>query len=224
MFLCMIVSNTIDSKTLGLIGLGEIGREVVRRLAPWGLKMIYSSRTRNHSFEQDHPNLEYRKTTGAVFSEADILSLHVPLTKDTEKLVNENLLKCMKKGALLVNTSRGEVVDFGALINLLKQGEININLAFDVYDPEPITRQLLQEFKEIARKRPDIRFSFMPHNASADADTRAQMAIMMLDDLIFLTESTSYSDLEEIHLIPGQKGLKEEDIKKFRVYDWWEKQ
>jgi len=215
------LSNSIDSKTLGIVGLGEIGKEIVRRLAPWGIRIMYTSRSRQTSFESLYPDLVYVENPDLLFRKADIISLHVPLTKETKHYVNKDLLKIMKKGALLVNTSRGEVIQFHDLITLFKSNQIHINLAFDVYDPEPLTEHMLKEFRLISEKNPDLNFTFIPHNASSDADTRARMAIMMMNNLILLSESRSWSDLKDMHLIPGQKNLDREHIKNFRICNWW---
>jgi lactate dehydrogenase-like 2-hydroxyacid dehydrogenase len=133
----------------------------------------------------------------------------------------------MKPNALLVNTSRGPIVHEEDLIRLLKSKEISINLAFDVYDPEPMSEAHLHEFHEIAKARPELRFVFIPHNASADADTRAKMDIMILTDLLKLVTSNGPDDIRDIRVIPSQRALlaanAATDWSKFRIHQIWSK-
>ena len=222
------LNKSLDNLTLGIVGLGEIGREVVRRLDPWGIKIIYYDINRNHEFEEKFPNLTFYEKMEDIFKITDIISLHIPLNNATSGIINESLLKKMKKNALLVNTARGAILNFPDLIRLLKSKEISINLAFDVFEPEPITPEILNEFKKIANDRPDLRFVFIPHSGSSDADTRAKMAIVLLTNLYILSKSMKSDSLKELTLIPSQrmfKVLHESNIKKlknYRIWKWWE--
>lgn len=199
------LSSTIDNLTLGIIGMGEIGKEITKRVYPWGVKILYYDIQQQEKFEQTYPNIQYVNNLEQIFSQSDIISLHIPLMDATYHIVNENLLKLMKKGSLLVNTARGTVLDFENLLKLLENNEIEINLAFDVFEHEPIDEDSLFRFKKIAEKKPKLKFVFIPHNASADADTRAQMAIMLLEDMIRIATASSLSDLESTRLIPELK-------------------
>jgi len=221
------LNKSLDSLTLGIIGLGEIGREVVRRLYPWGIKVIYYDINRNQDFEANFPNLTFIEKMEEVFKKADIISLHIPLNKLTNGIVNASLLKHMKKNALLVNTARGAILNFSDLIRLLKSNEISINLAFDVFEPEPIPPETLNEFKKIAKDRPELRFVFIPHSGSSDADTRAKMAIVLLKNLIKLCKSVESDDIKDLQLIPSQRIFKNlnnstlEKLKTYRIWKWW---
>jgi len=213
------LSSVISNKVLGIVGLGEIGKEVVKRLHPWGVKMLYYDLIRIKEFEKLYPNIEFKDNLEEVFQESDILSLHIPLNKFTEKIINRDLLKLMKKNALLVNTARGLVLDFDALLDLLEKREIQINLAIDVFPIEPIDIETLKRFNKIKETQPEIRILLLPHNASADADTRGKMISMFLKDIINIIESKSFEDLSEIHLIPEQKS--EISKKNWRIYNYW---
>ena len=212
---------------MGIIGLGEIGREVVRRLYPWGIKVIYYDINRNQDFEAKFPNLTFVERMEDVFKKADIISLHIPLNKSTNGIINEILLKKMKKNALLVNTARGAIINFPDLIRLLKSKEISINLAFDVFEPEPIPPDTLSEFKKIVIDRPELRFVFIPHSGSSDADTRAQMSIVLLTNLIQLSKSKNLEDILDLQLIPSQRMFKnfndssQQELKSYRIWKWW---
>jgi glyoxylate reductase len=220
------LNTTIDNIVLGLIGMGEIGREIINKIAPWGIKILYYDVVRQENIEKQYPNIKFVPKMEDIFSESDVVSLHIPLLPSTTHIVNENLLKLMKKNALLVNTARGPIIDTEALLKLLERKEICINLALDVYEQEPIAMDQLNRFKKIAADNKDFRFLFIPHNASADANTRAQMAIMILEDLISLVKSKSISDLQSLRLIPEQRYLitgkdKKPDIENYRINKNW---
>ncbi|TFF92216.1 MAG: hypothetical protein EU543_05725, partial [Promethearchaeota archaeon] len=183
------LSSVIDHKIIGIVGLGEIGIELMKRLYSWGLKIIYYDIKSKEDIEKLYPGLEYKENIKDVFKEADVVSLHVPLNANTKQMIDKNVLKLMKKNALLVNTARGGVINFDDLLELLEKREIDINIAFDVYPEEPIDPKILERFKKIKQNNPDIRMILMPHNASADADTRGKMDVMFLSDLIQITDS-----------------------------------
>ncbi|MFX1337942.1 MAG: 2-hydroxyacid dehydrogenase [Promethearchaeota archaeon] len=213
------LSSVITNKTLGIVGLGEIGSEIVKKLHPWGLKIIYNDTQRNMDFEMQYPLTEYRDTLEAIFSEADIISLHIPLNTSTEKLINRELLLCMKKGALLVNTARGGILNLEDLLDLIEKKEIQIHFSFDVFPDEPIPNKVLERFKRIKKDNSDIRMILMPHNASADADTRGKMVILFLEDLLKIIESSEIDDLNRVHLIPEHKKILYD--KEWRIYNYW---
>lgn len=221
------LNRTLDSLTLGIVGLGEIGREVVRRLEPWGIQILYYDIQRNDDFETQYPNLTFFSELPDLFAVSDVVSLHIPLNASTQGQIGESLLRKMKPGAILVNTARGPVIDFPALITLLRDREISIHLAFDVWDPEPISPEILQAFRDISQNRPDLRFLFIPHNASSDANTRAKMSEIMLTNLYHLCTSKNLSDLSEVRLIPRQRVILDQSqsslkqIQRYRIWTWW---
>lgn len=196
------LSSSIDNQILGIVGMGEIGKELTRRLYPWGVKILYYDIAQQTDFENQYPKIRFVATLEEIFSQSDIVSVHVPLMKATHHLVGEKLLRLMKKGALLINTARGPIVDTESLLILLENDEILIHLAFDVFEQEPIDMTSLNRFKSIMERKPELKFIFIPHNASADADTRAQMTIMFLTDLIGIANSSKIEDLEQLRLIP----------------------
>jgi len=215
------LSSVITDKVLGIVGLGEIGKELVKKLYPWGIKILYYDIKQMKKFEKEFPLIKFKENIKDVFKESDIISLHIPLNKYTEKLVNRDLLKVMKKNSLLVNTARGSILDLDELLNMLKSKEIQINIAFDVFPIEPIDTKTLERLKKIKKNQPDIRMILIPHNASADANTRGKMNIMFLQDIIKIIKSSSVNDLDGIHIIPDhQKQLKN---KKWRIFKYWEK-
>jgi len=218
-----ITKNT-ENLSYGILGLGEIGREVVNRLAPWGIHIAYHDIFQSAEMEEKYPNLNYYEDVEQLFKIADILSIHIPLDETTRHFVGEHLLRLLRPRALLVNTARGAIIDFEALIRLLKNKEIAIHLAFDVYEEEPIPAEVLDRFRQINADRPDLRFIFTPHSATADADTRAHMASTMLSNLNSLVRSTSVRDIKELNLIPPLAFVKKEPrmLDDYRIFRWWQ--
>ncbi len=133
-------------KTVGIIGFGKIGREVAKRAKALGMKVIYYSRTRKEDYEKSL-GVEYRELD-KLLEEADIVTLHVPLTPETKHLINEERIAKMKDGAVIINTSRGGVVDEEALYNALKSGKL-YGAALDVYENEPLKESKLFELDNI---------------------------------------------------------------------------
>jgi lactate dehydrogenase-like 2-hydroxyacid dehydrogenase len=215
------LSSVITNKVLGIVGLGEIGKELVRKLSPWGLRIIYYDIKQMKDFERNFHTLEFRKNIEDLFKEADIISLHIPLNNYTEKIVNRDLLSLMKKNSLLINTARGPILDLTTLLDMLEKKEITINIAFDVFPIEPLKKETLERFKKIKNQRPEIRMVLIPHNASADANTRGKMVILFLGDLIEMIKSSTLDDLNDVHLIPEQK--KQLKDKNWRIYEYWGK-
>jgi glyoxylate reductase len=218
-----ITKNT-ENLTYGILGLGEIGREVARRVAPWGIHIGYHDIFQSAEMEEKYPNLNYYEDVEQLFKSADILSIHIPLDESTRHLIGERLLRLMRPRTLLVNTAQGTIIDFEALIRLLKNKEISIHLAFDVYEEEPIPAGVLEQFRQINAERPDLRFIFTPHSATADADTRARMAATMMANLNALARSTSVRDIKELNLIPPQAFIKKEPrmLDDYRIFRWWQ--
>ncbi len=127
-------ADGVFGKTLGVIGVGQIGREVITRAHAFGLHVIAWSRSLNVAKAKEL-GVEFASDVDDVFRRADIVSLHVALKPDTRKLVNAGRLALMKPGAILINAARGEVVDQAALKDALAAKKIRAGL--DVFDPEP---------------------------------------------------------------------------------------
>jgi len=217
------LSTVIDKLTVGIVGMGEIGIELTRKLHPWGIKILYYDTVRKDEVEERFPGVEYVPNMEEIFTQADVVSLHLPLFPGTHHIIGEQYLKLMKPNALLVNTARGPIIDTESLLALLENREISINLAFDVYEEEPIPPTTLDRYKKILEIQPDLRFTFIPHNASADADTRGQMAIMELEDLIAFATVTSVDDLKQVRLIPPHRQrVNAGEIETFRIQKWFE--
>ncbi|ARJ67210.1 hydroxyacid dehydrogenase [Magnetospirillum sp. ME-1] len=126
----------LSGKTVGIIGLGHTGREVARLLEPLHCRVLANDILDMGDYCRDNGIIPAGKEQ--IFAEADVLTLHVPCTPLTTRLVNADTLRAMKPSAVLINTCRGEVVDQEALKAALKQGTIAA-AAIDVYEEEPPT-------------------------------------------------------------------------------------
>ena len=125
----------INGATIGIIGMGKIGLEMAKRAAGFDMRVLYYSRSRKQA-EEEHYGMEYVDMT-ALLRNSDFVSLHLPLTSETHHFIGESELAEMKPTAILVNASRGSVVDPKALYKALREGRIAA-AALDVTEPEPI--------------------------------------------------------------------------------------
>ncbi len=127
-------SRTLKSSHVGIIGLGDTGQEVLKRLDAFGSKVSYYSNSRKKDIEEDY-GIEYLELE-ELLKTCDIITIHTPLNKATENMINAETLKLMKKDSILVNTARGKIVDGSDLANALKDGQIGM-AALDTIYPEP---------------------------------------------------------------------------------------
>ena len=158
-------------KKLGILGLGRIGQAVARRAKGFGMEILYHNRSRNGSAEKElgARYLELRD----LLSESDFISIHTPLTDETRHLIGAEELESMKPGAVLVNSSRGPVVDEGALADALENGRI-FAAGLDVYEEEPKVHTKLLELEDVV---------LAPHIGSACIETRDIMATLAAENL-----------------------------------------
>ena len=126
--------HQISGKTIGIIGCGHIGSEVIRLLAPFGCDLLVRDIIDKSNFCQEQGALQVGLEE--VLEQSNVISLHVPLTKETYQMVNEEFFKKMKSTGFLINTSRGSVVDQSALKKALTNGQIK-GAALDVFSEEP---------------------------------------------------------------------------------------
>lgn len=167
------LGNDLYGATLGIVGMGKIGRAVAERAKGFGMRLVYSDTT---------PNPQAEASLGAehlslieLLKESDFVSLHTPFTSETRHLLNEETLRLMKPTAILVNTSRGAVVDTNALARALSEGWIAA-AALDVTDPEPLPPD-----------HPLFSLSnclIVPHIGSATQNTRRAMAERACQNLL----------------------------------------
>ncbi len=172
------VGTDVYEATLGIIGMGLIGTAVARRATAFNMKIIYNSRTRKPEVEESL-GAEWRPNMDSIFKEADYVSLHMPLTSDTEYMVSSRELDLMKPTAFLINTTRGRTVDPKALYTAVSDGFI-AGAAIDVTDPEPIG------IDDPLLTLPNVLIS--PHIASASTATMRKMGQMAADNIMAALE------------------------------------
>lgn len=174
----LLLGTDLSKKTLGIVGLGRIGSRVAyHAVKGFEMRVIYYDVKRNEEFESEY-GAEFRENIDDVFKEADFVSIHVPLLPTTRHLVDARRLSLMKKGAYLINTSRGQVVDEEALVEALREGTIR-GAALDVFENEPALTPGLTELENIV---------LTPHIASATEETRQAMGEVDAKNIIEVLE------------------------------------
>jgi glyoxylate reductase len=164
-----LLGYDVYGKTLGIIGMGRIGKAVLRRARGFNMRVIYNSRTKKEDVDAEFVTLDY------LLSDSDFVVITVDLNESTYHLIDEEKLKKMKRTAFLINASRGEVVDEKALIKALKEGWI-AGAALDVFEEEPLPKNSpLLNFNNVV---------LTPHIGSATFETRYKMAEIAIENLI----------------------------------------
>lgn len=167
------LGSEVSRKTLGIVGFGRIGKAVARRAAGFDMKVIYHSRSRLEPSLEKELNVSFSPFE-ELLSEADFVSLHVPLRQNTRHLIGSRELEIMKPSACLINTARGPVVDEKALVEALQSGRIRA-AGLDVYENEPELSPGLSELENAV---------LLPHIGSATIETRGRMALMAAENLL----------------------------------------
>ena len=160
----MLLGLELEGATLGIVGAGRIGQAVGKRALGFGMRITYASRT---------PKPEFERATGAtrlelrpLLRESDVVTLHVPKTPETQGMINADALAAMKPGAILINTSRGDLVKEEAVAIALEEGRLGA-AGLDVFTEEPDIHP---------RLRAAPRTVLLPHIGSATLPTRRKMA------------------------------------------------
>jgi len=168
----------LKNKTLGIIGLGRIGREVAKKAKAFEMRVVY--------YDIIRPEISLEKELGVEYMElddllrcSDIVTIHVPLTPQTYHLINEDKIKIMKKGAILVNTSRGSIVDGRALLKYLKNGHL-YGACLDVFENEPPKEPWEKELISLEN------VVATPHIGSMTVEAQDRAAIILANKIIEL--------------------------------------
>ncbi|MQG28211.1 MAG: D-glycerate dehydrogenase [SAR202 cluster bacterium] len=167
------LGSEVNGSTLGILGLGGIGLEMAKRGLGFDMKVLYHSRTRKRDLEKEY-GLKYASFK-RILAESDFLSIHVPLTPQTNHFIGEKQLKMMKPSSILVNLSRGPVVDTDALHQALTKGTI-AGAGLDVFDPEPVpTDHPILGLDNVV---------VLPHIGSASNRSRRDMHLLAARNLV----------------------------------------
>ncbi len=167
----LLLGLDLPGLTLGLVGMGRIGQAVAQRAQAFGLKVVYTSRKAK---PLPYPFLPLE----GLLEEADIVSLHLPLTPETHRLMDRRRLFAMKRGSILLNTARGGLVETEALVEAL-EGHL-FGAGLDVTDPEPLPKD-----HPLYRRKNAV---ITPHIGSAGIRTRSLMAQMAVENLLAVLE------------------------------------
>jgi len=159
------LGSTLRGKTLGIVGMGKIGKSVALKARAFGMRVIYNKRKQLPFIEETDLQLEYREFH-ELLGEADIVSLHCPLNESTHHLIGADELASMKASAYLINTARGPVVDEQALVEALEKGTI-AGAGLDVFENEPEIHPQLFKLNNAV---------LVPHIGTACIETRIEMA------------------------------------------------
>lgn len=155
-----LLGRDLEGATLGLVGFGRIGQQVASRARAFGMRIVFHRRTGGLPLDE-------------LLRSADIASLHLPLTPETQGLVTRERLALLQDGATLVNTARGAIVDDDALVDELASGRISAGL--DVFADEPRVPERLLGLPNVV---------LTPHVASATVETRAAMTRVLVDNVL----------------------------------------
>jgi glyoxylate reductase len=167
----LLLGHDVHGKTLGIVGMGDIGMAVARRAAGFGMRILYHNRNPSPLAAEVGAEMT---SLDHLLSNADFVSLHVPLSQATRHLIGKRELDMMKPTAILINVSRGEVIDEDALVEALKEGRI-ASAALDVFENEPKMAEGLAGLENVV---------LTPHIGSASIETRERMAQMAANNLI----------------------------------------
>ena len=168
-----LLGRELAGATVGLVGFGRIARRVAELLSGFEVRLLFTAR----SHASAPPGAEQREL-GDLLASSDFVSLHVPLTSETRHLIDASRLAQMKRGAVLVNTSRGGVIDTKALVHALRGGPLGA-AGLDVYEDEPHVPRELRELPNTV---------LLPHIGSATGKTREAMARLCVENVIAVIE------------------------------------
>jgi len=167
------VGLDLQGKTLGILGLGRIGRTLAKRAKAFEMKLVYHNRKRVSKTREKILGVKY-VSFEKLITQSDVISIHVPHTKETDHMFDMNIFRKMKKSAFLINTSRGKIINEKDLVTALKKKMI-AGAGLDVFETEPISK-----------KHPLVKLQnvvLVPHIGSSSEETRTKMAEITVKNL-----------------------------------------
>ena len=168
----LLLGMELKGKNFGILGAGRIGSAVAIRAKSFGTNILYADRKRNVNLDKE---LGAKKVSlNLLLQSSDVLSVHLPLNNNTHHFLNKENLNKLKKNSILINTSRGEVIDERALISLLKRNQI-MTVGLDVFENEPKLKPDLLRFPKV---------TVLPHLGSATREARDGMAELVVKNVI----------------------------------------
>ncbi len=163
-----MLGTGLQGKTLGIVGLGQIGTATARRARAFGMRIAYTGRRRADAARRGRARGRRTLSSTSCSAPPDVVSIHCPLNDATRHLIDARRLRLMQPTAHLVNTSRGPVVDEAALAQALRDGTI-AGAGLDVFEHEPVIDPGLLELENVV---------LLPHLGSATIETRTAMGVL----------------------------------------------
>ncbi len=194
----LLVGQDVHHRTLGIIGLGRIGRAVARRAGGFSMRVLYSDVQRAPEDVEKELRAEFVPLDD-LLRESDFVSVHVPLSDSTRGMIGAREFGLMKSTAILVNTSRGPVVDEAAVVEALRSGTI-AGAGLDVFEKEPEVHPGLLDLPQAV---------LAPHIASASVDTRRKMSMMAVENAVAALQGQRPPNLVNPELWPRLYGRSE---------------
>jgi len=182
------LGKELNGSSLGIVGMGRIGTAVARRAKALGMDILYHNRSRTDRQTEKELEARYIEDIQDLIPKSDFITLHCPLTEETEHLIDEESLASMKSDAILINTSRGPVVDEAALAEALHDGTIG-GAAIDVFEYEPEVHPRLQTAPHCL---------LTPHMASASHKTREAIGMLAANAIIDVLEGENPSEIPNL--------------------------
>ncbi|MCG8273423.1 D-glycerate dehydrogenase [Aquamicrobium sp. NLF2-7] len=180
-----MIGSRVSGKTIGIIGMGRIGKATARRAHfGFGMDVVFYNRSKVDDDETRIMAARQLPTIEDVLAEADFVSLHCPGGAENRHLMDGRRLAAMKRGAFLINTARGDVVDQQALIAALQSGTI-AGAGLDVFDGEPAVPEALRRMENVM---------LLPHLGSATEETRVAMGMKVVENTIAFFEGHDIPD------------------------------
>ena len=170
-FVNFVMGQSLTGKTLGIIGMGRIGRIVAKRAKGFGMKIIYCNRNKLSNEIED--GAKYYESVNSMMPDCDFVSIHTPATKETKNILNNAAIELLPKHAIVINTSRGSTIDDEALIKALQDNKIYA-AGLDVFINEPNVDEKYLKLDNCF---------LLPHIGSSNYETRDAMAMMAVDNI-----------------------------------------
>ena len=167
-----LLGRELKGKTFGIIGAGRIGSAVAKRAVGFGVKILYSDKSKD--IELERQTGAKKVTAETLLKKSDFVSIHLPLDKNTKKYLNRKRLAFLKSESILINTSRGEIIDEKELIKIIKTGKIKA-VGLDVFENEPNVNKEFLKYKNVV---------ILPHLGSATVEARSAMAELAVKNVI----------------------------------------
>jgi glyoxylate reductase len=178
------LGTSLTGKRLAIVGLGRIGEALARRARALGMSIDYWGRRRADPQVEARLEARFRPDLDAMLAEADVVSLHVPYSAQTDRLIDRRRLGLLRRGAFLINTARGAVVDEQDLIDALEAGAI-AGAGLDVYTNEPHVDPRLVALPNVV---------LLPHLGSATVETRTAMGMKVVENILAFAEGRALPD------------------------------